>query len=456
MTNFLKKLKIEPLFHISKRVDVPRWKRWFVRICTILGALLLCGIISSVLKPGSFEAFFNEMFSGTFGTPRRIINLLQETAILLCIALAVTPAFKMKFWNIGAEGQALMGALLCAACMRSMGGKVDDSLIIVVALIASIAGGALWGVVPALFKAKWNTNETLFTLMMNYIAMGLIAFIITVWVPSGSGVVGIIPHGHFPRVGQYPYILNIIVVAVLTVLVYVYLRFSKHGYELTVVGESVNTAKYIGINVKKVIIRTMILSGALCGIAGWLLVGGTSYTISTSIVAGRGFTAILISWLAHFNPIAMAVTSFMVAFLKQGSMQAASTFDFGGSFPNIITAVFFFLVIASEFFIGYKIKFRSRKHADGEEIQPSKLEKCDIAITEFFDKLEQKIAGFFTLRRVKAPLENHFDDTEIELPADEIVDVLDDSSDEDSNNVVEPTDENENDVTTITDTEVQE
>jgi len=361
VANIFKKLKLEPPFHIVKRTDIPKWQTWIIRVAAVGVALLLCGIISEILTPHSFGRFFSEMFQGTFGTPRRIVNLFQETAMLLCIALAVTPAFKMKFWNIGAEGQVLLGALMCATCMKYMGGKVNDSVIIIVCLFASIAGGALWAVIPAVFKAKWNTNETLFTLMMNYIAMGLIAYIITVWVPSGSGVVGIIKYGHFPRLGQYPYILNIIIVAVIMVLMYIYLRFSKHGYEISVVGESINTAKYIGINVKKVIIRTMILSGAICGIAGWLLVGGTSYTISTTIVASRGFTAILISWLAHFNPLVMAITSFLVAFLSQGATQASSVFNFGGSFPNIITAVFFFIVIASEFFVGYKIKFRQIK-----------------------------------------------------------------------------------------------
>lgn len=364
MTDILKKLKVEMPFHIVKRTDLPKWLPWVIRISAIAIALIVCGIISSILKPNSFGALFNEMFGGAFGTPTRVERLFQTTAMLLIVAIAITPAFKMKFWNIGAEGQILMGGLLCAACMRSMGGKVDDSLIVIVCLIVGIIGGAMWSTIPAVFKAKWNTNETLFTLMMNYIAMGIIACVIKVWVPSGSGVVGIIPYGHFPDMGDYQYVLNIVIVAVITVIMAIYLRFSKHGYEISVVGESVNTAKYIGINVKKVIIRTMILSGALCGIAGWLLVCGTNHTISTTIAGGRGFTAILISWLAHFNPMLMVVMSLLVAFLTQGGSQAASAFGFGGYFADIITAVFFFIIIASEFFMGYKIKFRKREHTD--------------------------------------------------------------------------------------------
>lgn len=371
MTNVLKKLKFESPIHISKRTDIPKWKTWLIRGVAVLVALLLCGIISSILSPGSFGSFLEQMFKGCFSTPRRAINLFEETALLLCISLAVTPAFKMKFWNIGAEGQVLMGALLCATCMKYFGGKVDDGLLIVIMLLFSVVGGATWATIPAIFKAKWNTNETLFTLMMNYIAMGLIACVIAIWVPNNSGTVGVLPFGNFPKIGKYPYILNIIIVAILTALVFVYLRFSKHGYELSVVGESVNTAKYIGINVKKVIIRTMILSGALCGIAGWLIVGGASHTVSTEVAGGRGFTAILISWLAHFNPIGMSFTAFLVAFLSQGSSQAASVLDFGGSFPKIITGMFFFIVIASEFFVGYKIKFKLRKRETSKTDSPS-------------------------------------------------------------------------------------
>ena len=357
VTNVLSKLKAKSPIHIVKRTDIPKWKSLLIKIGAVGVSLLVCGIISSIISPNSFGRFFEEMFSGCFGTPRRVINLFQETAMLLCIALAITPAFKMKFWNIGAEGQVLMGALLCATCMRGLGGKVDDSGIIIVCMIASIAGGALWAVIPAIFKAKWNTNETLFTLMMNYIAMGLITFTITIWDKNTGAGVGIIPYGHMPNVGTMPYVLNIIIVGIVTVIMAIYLRFSKHGYELTVVGESVNTAKYIGINVKKVIIRTMLLSGAVCGIAGWLLVSGSSHTLNSTVAGNRGFTAILISWLAHFNPVGMVITSFLVAFLSRGSVQAASVFNFGGSFDKIITAVFFLILIASEFFVGYKIKF---------------------------------------------------------------------------------------------------
>lgn len=356
------KTEREPLFRIVKRDNMPKWQAWIIRAAAVIIALLISAVVSAILTDGaSFGHFFKGLFDGVFGTERRILNFFQGTAILLCIALAVTPAFKMRFWNIGAEGQVLMGGLACVACIQYLGGKVNNMLLLLIMAACSIAASIVWAVIPALFKARWKTNETLFTLMMNYVAMQLVACCIFVWVPSGSGVLGVLDYGHFPQIGGYNYILNILIVAGLVVFMFVYFRFSKHGYELSVVGESENTAKYIGINVKKVIIRTMILSGALCGVAGLLLVAGTDHSLAVNTVGGRGFTAILVSWLGKFSPLTMSFTSMLYIFIDQGAKQVATTFEMGSLFSSIITGIFFFLVIGCEFFINYKVKFRSFK-----------------------------------------------------------------------------------------------
>ena len=368
MTNV--KTDREPLFRIIKRDNIPRGKAWVIRIAAVVIAILVGALVSAILAGGSaFGAFFSGLFDGVFGTPRRILNLFQNTAILLCIALAVAPAFKMRFWNIGAEGQVLMGGLGCVVCVKYLGGKIDDNALIFMMFIMSVAFSVVWSVIPAIFKAKWRTNETLFTLMMNYVAMQLVALSIFAWVPSGSGVLGTLEHGNFPNVGGYPYIINIIIVAVMTVLMFLYFRFSKHGYELSVVGESENTAKYVGINVKKVIIRTMVLSGVLCGLAGLLLVGGTSFTLASDTVDGRGFTAILVAWLGKFSPPAMAFTSLLYVFIDQGAKSVATGIGIGDAFSEIITGIFFFLVIGCEFFINYKIKFRPRKKKEENSVE---------------------------------------------------------------------------------------
>ena len=345
----------EPLFHIVKRDALPWQKAWLIRIAALAAALILSGIITMLITHENPFGVYATMIKGNFGTQRRIWSLLQNIAMLLCVSLAVTPAFKMKFWNIGAEGQVLIGGLATAACMYLLGGKIPNTLLIIIMIIASIAAGAIWAVIPAFFKAKFYTNETLFTLMMNYVAIQLVSYFVMLWEnPKGSSKIGIINQashaGWIPSIGKYEYLLNIIVVLILTVLMYVYLKYSKHGYEISVVGESENTARYIGLNVKTVIIRTMLLSGAVCGIAGLLLVGGTNHTISTTIADNRGFTAIMVSWLAKFNPIHMILTSFILVFLDRGAGEISTVFGLNQSFSDIITGIILFFIIGSEFF----------------------------------------------------------------------------------------------------------
>ena len=358
----------EPLIQVSKRKEMEWYKSWFVRFVAIFAALVICGFVTNFLTGLSPIKVYAEMIDGNFGTERRFWIMLKELAMLLCVSLAVTPAFKMRFWNIGAEGQSLAGALACSACMIYLGDKLPQAVLIPVMLIASVIVGLIWAVVPAYFKAKFNTNETLFTLMMNYIAMQLVSFCIVFWEnPKNSNTVGIINAdsmaGWLPPVGGQKYALCVIAVAVLTVAMYIYLMYSKQGYEISVVGESQNTARYVGINVKKVILRTMAISGALCGVAGFLMVSGVDHTITTTTIGGLGFTAIMVSWLAKFNPVVMILTSFLIVFLECGAGQIATAFDLNHSVADILTGIILFFIIGSEFFVNYQIKFH-KKHKE--------------------------------------------------------------------------------------------
>lgn len=326
-----------------------------VRVISVLASLVVCAVVIMLLTKKNPIEIYASMFKGAFGTNLRIWNFLQNTAILLCIAIAITPAFKMKFWNIGAEGQVLVGGLATVCVMMFLGNSLPYPALILVMIVASIAAGIIWAVIPAFFKAMWNTNETLFTLMMNYVAMQLVAFFLKYFVKSGSGTLAPMPDFGLPVIFNQPYLLNIIIVAVLTAVVYIYLKKTKHGYEISVVGESENTAKYIGINVRKVIIRTLIVSGALCGIAGLLLVGGTNHTINTSTVGGRGFTAIMVSWLAKFNPVVMIFTSALIVFFEKGAGQVSTDFRLPDAISDIVTGIILFFIIGCEFFLQYKI-----------------------------------------------------------------------------------------------------
>ena len=350
--------KKEPFFHIVKRDALPWYQSVGVRAIAIVLALVLCGILTTITTGIDPIEVYKSIFTGAFGTERKTWITLQNLSILLLIALALTPAFKMKFWNIGGNGQALIGALSTTAIMFYFGGKIPNGLLWAFMLVASLVSGMIWAVLPAIFKAKWNTNETLFTLMMNYIAVQAVEACITVWAPNGSGKLQPMNAYALPQI-ENKWFLSILVVVLVTVLMFVYLKFSKHGYEISVVGESRNTALYIGINVKKVIIRTMLLSGAICGLVGFLIVGGVDCTISpTDTIGSIGFTAILVSWMAKFNPLLMVLTSALVSFLEVGTTQVATGFKIDGSISDIVTAIVLLFVVGSEFFVNYKIMFR--------------------------------------------------------------------------------------------------
>ena len=257
------------------------------------------------------------------------------------------------------------GGLATALVMFFWHDTMPTLPLVLLMLAAGVAAGMLWGVIPAVFKAFWNTNETLFTLMMNYVAIQLIEYFLKIGDKSGSNVVGPALLGTgIPNLFGVQYLFNIVVVALLTVVLYVYLNYSKHGYEIQVVGESENTARYIGIDVRKVVIRTMLLSGAICGLSGFLIVGGASHSINASIVGGRGFTAIMVSWLAKLNPLYMVVTSFLLVFMQKGATEISTVFGLNDSFSDIITGIIIFFIIGSEFFINYTLKFRSKKGAE--------------------------------------------------------------------------------------------
>lgn len=351
----------EPLFHIVKRGNLPLWQAIAIRGGAIVGGVFFSAIICGIIFGANPFAVIGSLFSGVFGTERRIWLFVRDTMVLLGVGLALVPAFKMKFWNLGGNGQILMGALVTVAIMRS--GLAESNVFIanLLMVVCAILIGALWAAIPAIFKAFFKTNESLFTLMMNYIAVGLVSYFINQWSTNGSGVLGQIQTGHLPVLGN-AHLLSIIVVCVITAVMYIYLKYSKQGYEISVVGESENTAKYIGLNVKKVVIRTLCISGAICGIIGLLLAGSIDHSINEQTANNMGFTAIMVAWLGKFNPLIMILSSLLISFLTRGMGQVQT--DFGitnDAVADIVVGVIYFVVIGCEFFITYKLKFRKEK-----------------------------------------------------------------------------------------------
>ncbi|MCQ2387143.1 MAG: ABC transporter permease [Clostridia bacterium] len=360
----------EPLFHIIKRDNLSKKKSLLIYAVSILVAFVIASIFCAVSSSdgGSPLDMFVALFDGVFGTERRIWLFLRDTAILLGVSLAIIPAFKMKFWNLGANGQVLVGCLASYACLfYTQNTNISSVIVILLMIVSSILAGMIWAVIPAIFKAFFKTNESLFTLMMNYIAEGLVLTLITIWAPSGSGTLTPISKNTLPKIVN-DQLLSIIVVAIVTVFITIYLKKSKHGYELAVVGESENTAKYVGMNVKKVIIRTLLLSGAICGLMGLLLTGSINHSVNSTMHGGLGFTAIMTSWLAKFNPLVLIGTCALITFVSRGMGEVRKAFGFyNDALANVVLGLIYFFIIGCEFFINYKVIFRKKKNTTNEK-----------------------------------------------------------------------------------------
>ncbi len=355
----------EPLFHISKRNDVSTKRQVLARVFAIVLGLVVGGLIYLIVFGKSPLLFIYYIFQGNFSPITRVLELLKGTALLLGVGLALIPAFKMKFWNLGGNGQILIGALATTACMFYLGGKVPDGILWIIMAVSAVLAGVIWAVIPAIFKAYFNTNESLFTLMMNYIATGLVACCIKEWGGSNSsGNLQPLEKGGLPVFGHES-VLIVLVVAIIAVFMTIYMKHSKQGFEISVVGDSENTARYVGINVKKVIIRTMALSGALCGIVGFLISGELDHTVSTTTASNMGFTAIIAVWVANMSPLVTVGSSFGIMFLSYGLVRVQQSFGVTkDSVSNMILGLMYLFVVACVFFVNYKITIKNKNSKD--------------------------------------------------------------------------------------------
>lgn len=351
----------EPFLRMSKRESISIGKSIFIYAMALILALVACsGVIFLLVRMNPIDVY-KAIFDGALGSKRRIWITVRDMLVLLCIAVGLAPAFKMRFWNIGAEGQILIGGLVSAALMININTSIPNVLLLILMFAGSALGGMIWGLIPTIFKAKWKTNETLFTLMLNYVAMQIVTFCIVFWEnPKGSNTVGIINQqtraGWLPKTFGSEYFWNIVIVAAFTVIMFIYLKYSKRGYEVAVVGESERTARYAGISVKKVLLRTMAVSGAICGVAGFILVSGSGHTISTSTAGGRGFTAIIVAWLSRFNTFVMVLVAFGIVFMEKGAIQIASQYGLNENASDVLLGIILFFIIGAEFFTKYKVE----------------------------------------------------------------------------------------------------
>ena len=352
-----------PLIRIAKRSgeELGKAKVWAIRIGALLVALIIGGIIIACLGINPFSAY-GIMVSSSLakGLGRR--QVLKSMIPLLGTALALAPCFKMKYWNIGAEGQITMGAIGCTYFALFWVNKVPAPVCMLLMVLGSIVLGGIWAAIPALFKAKWGTNETLFTLMLNYIGIGIARYL-----QGGpwEGVKGSQLVPQFSDTLQLPKVLGVhcgwIIVLVLVFIIFVYMKYTKQGYEIAVLGDSENTARYAGMDVPKVIIRTAFISGAISGLVGFMLAAGTNGTLNADIANGAGFTAITVAWLAQLNPFAMIVIAFMLAVLSRGASSLNTKLGVPITISDSITGIILLCMLGCEFFINYRLIFRHHK-----------------------------------------------------------------------------------------------
>lgn len=352
----------EPLIRVVKRGEIPAGKKITIRLIAVVLALIVDAMFIFFVTGLNPLDVYKAMIQGTFSTTMRFSWAMRDLSSLLLIGIALAPAFRMRFWNIGAEGQTLIGCLATTTCMILLGGKVPSGVLILISFVAALLAGALWGFLPAFFKAKWNTNETLFTLMMNYIIIGVVR-----WLQGGpwEGRPGsqIIPQ--FDRAATLPKVLGVhcgwIIVLILVVFMHVYMNHTKHGYEIAVIGDSINTARYAGMNVGHVMMRTMFLSGAISGLVGFIVASGANTTLYDGVAAGVGFTSITVAWLSQLNAFAMIVISMMLAIISKGAETLQTRLAVPASISDIITGILLFCMLGCEFFINYRLIFRSSK-----------------------------------------------------------------------------------------------
>ncbi len=354
------------MIRIVKTREKSKKQQMLLRLAAFVLALCAGGLFLLVLGNNPF-AIYGTILSGAFRSEMAIQATIKIMIPLLIASLGVMLAFKMKFWNIGGEGQLIMGGVF-ASYFALFHADWPGFILFPVMFIAGIIGGGIWALIPAFFKVKFGTNETLFTLMLNYIALYLVSWLQEdPWRdPAANG---------FPKIASFdksavlPKLFGVqigwVIALILVAVLFVYLRYTKQGYEISVVGESRATATYAGMNVQKIILRTMFLSGAVAGIAGMVQVTGSDRTLTTGVAGGVGFTAIIVAWLAQLNPVSSLIIAFLFSVLEKGSSVVQSQFGLSTDCADVLQGIILFFVLGCEFFIRYKF-VRDKKQSAAE------------------------------------------------------------------------------------------
>ena len=367
-------------FHIVKRENCPLWKKALFYVAAIAAAIFIGGIILLAIGVDPV-AYYTQMFTmGTIGNKiayKTFINYFKDFVPLVLTSLALSLAFKMRFWNIGGEGQFIMGAIAASAVAIKLGSVLPSAAVLLLMCLAAMIAAGVYGLIVAALKVRFGTNETLLTLMLNYVALYLLTFLMETKASwnffLNPNELRPVPQGH-PESALFPTIplgdkfsLNICIIFVFLIgaAIYVYLKRTKHGYEISVVGDSAGTAKYAGMKVNRIVLRTVFLSACLIGLAAAFKMG-TVGTLSTTITNDVGWTGIIVAWLSLLNTGAIFVVSTLINMLHFGSTIAAATFkQVDSSFANMLQGFILFLILAADFMIRFRIVRTKKEGSNG-------------------------------------------------------------------------------------------
>ncbi len=333
-----------------------------ISVLAIIVALGVAGIFFRVYGVSPIRAY-HLIIKGALGSQLGLTETVRRAIPLMLIGVGLTVAFRALFWNIGAEGQLLMGAIGGAGIALFSG--LPDSLLLIAMFAGGFAAGAAWGIVPAILKVKLGINDVISTLMMNYIALYLVQWLIHgPW--QGASMRGFAYTDMFPQAARLPIISGtrihwptLLLALAAAVIAYVLVMHTRKGFEIRVVGENPDAARYAGMSKLKTIVLVMLISGGLAGFAGVGEVAGIHWRLlgPNHISMGYGYTAIIVAWLARRNPLTVIITSLLFAVIMAGGDIIKVSLGLPFQLINVFNGLILFFLIGSEILIRYKISF---------------------------------------------------------------------------------------------------
>jgi len=353
------------LIVIEKRKKYSIKQNLIIIIISIFLSLFISSLIFSLRGINPFFALYKIIFS-SFGSLYGIKETITKAIPLMLCGIGLSIAFKGKFWNIGAEGQLLIGAVLATWVGLFIGKNLPSIILIPLMFLAGFVGGGLVALIPALLKVRFNTNEVISTLMLNYIIEQYVQYLVYgPW--KGKTQYGFPYTDNLPPNALLPIIKGsrihyptLIIAIILSILIFFLLFRTKLGYEIRVIGENPLSAKYAGIDYVKVILIMMFLSGGIAALAGVGEIAGIHkhLTYPSQISSGYGFTAIIVAWLAQLNPLLVIVTSLFFGGILVGGDVIQTSFGFPFATINIFNGLMLVFISIGYFLIEYKVSFK--------------------------------------------------------------------------------------------------